>query len=72
MKLIQIDSEHYIIVDDSEIKEGDWHLKNDKLITRSYIIDENCKKITHSTEPLEDYTRADGKKNQSLCRNKPT
>ena len=53
MKLIKLSLDHYIVVDDSEIKEGDWHLKNDKLITRSHIIDETCKKITHSTQPIE-------------------
>ena len=52
-KLIKLSTDHYIMVDDSKIKEGDWHLKNDKLITRSHIIDETCKKITHSTQPIE-------------------
>ena len=26
MKLIKINTDHYVVVDDSEIKEGDWYL----------------------------------------------
>lgn len=62
MKLIKLNTDHYIIVDDSEIKEGDWCCN----IQRPYI--KQCqdfdviyynkrndvfKKITHSTQPLE-------------------
>jgi hypothetical protein len=84
-KLIKLSAIHYIIVDDSEIKEGDWmfnysgvkyneqvvsqctknaainwqqnmHINNETKSIRDCI-----KKITHSTQPLESYIRADGK-----------
>ena len=59
-KLIKLNDQHYIIVDDSEIKVGDWYLTfmNNKIIGEprkcsddSYNFS-NCKKITHSTQPL--------------------
>lgn len=55
MKLIKINTDHYIIVDDSEIKEGDWtyhHVKGiyEARVDGAYT---NQKKITHSTQPLE-------------------
>lgn len=62
MKLIKIKNE-YIIVDDSEIEKGDFKFcLDDKEITKylsrksieSDTLCENCKKITYSTEPLED------------------
>lgn len=72
-KLIKINTDHYIIVDDSEIKEGDYFI-SDKIIHQAEEIldcdnDGNkeihsknycnplklCKKITHSTQPLEQY-----------------
>lgn len=59
MKIIKINTDHYVVVDDSEIKEGDWLLD----ITDNTIWDchkdmpnslfPECKKITHSTQPLE-------------------
>lgn len=65
MKLIKLQPDHYIIVDDSEINEGDWVFnEKSKEIYPITIIEEVVyyeKKITHSTEPLEDYARADGK-----------
>jgi len=58
MKLIKLSEEHYIIVDDSEIKEGDWigfpNLK--KFVPVQYLggdLTGGEKKITHSTQPLE-------------------
>lgn len=62
-KLIKLSDEHYIVVDDSEIKEGDWYLCNDSII-KNYIVPTTegdmltndflkGKKITHSTQPLE-------------------
>ena len=75
--LIKISSDQYIVVDDSEIKEGDYYLftwggeqeiqifSNEQYADRenhNHLYTNACKKITHSTEPLEDYTRADGKK----------
>ena len=63
MKLIKINTNHYIIVDDSEIKEGDWYYwevtktiqiaKLDSL-NRLPKSSDGSKKITHSTKPLED------------------
>lgn len=59
MKLIKINTDHYIIVDDSEIKEGDYHFDFDKneIDTWKGNLYSNrlkCKKITHSTQPLSD------------------
>ncbi|XAI97336.1 hypothetical protein [Leptolyngbya phage Lbo-JY46] len=60
-KLIKLSDEHYIIVDDSEIKEGDYYLDNSVLKDKIYQMkyskwgeegQGNCKKITHSTQPL--------------------
>lgn len=60
MNLIKINPEHYVIVDDSEIKEGD--VVAEKLITGEYElfeihntndIDSSSQKvITHSTQPF--------------------
>ena len=57
MKLIKLSEQHYIVVDDSEIKEGDWYYDtNDKeslmpIYQRSQDpkFYSGCKKITHST-----------------------
>ena len=38
------------ITSDEEIKEGDWHFKNDKMVTKSHIIDDTCKKIILTTD----------------------
>lgn len=65
MKLIKLSAEHYIIVDDSEIKEGDYILMNWSIIRQCDYIDgymlidttqgkhhiSVCDKITHSTQP---------------------
>jgi hypothetical protein len=59
MKLIKINTDHYIIVDDSEIKEGDWVI--DSLGIRQVtsfagvmVVKDitHIKKITHSTQPF--------------------
>lgn len=58
MKLIKIAHDHYIIVDDSEIKMDDWYL-DDTNTARQAITEcesywthrKNYKKITHSTRP---------------------
>ena len=54
----KLSEEHYIVVDDSEIKEGDWigfpNLK--KFVPVQYLggdLTGGEKKITHSTQPLE-------------------
>ena len=61
MKLIKLKEDHYIVVDDSEIKEGDWYYwevtktiqiaKLDSL-NRLPKSSDGSKKITHSTQPL--------------------
>ena len=66
MKLIKLKNDHYIIVDDSEIKEGDWYYwevtktiqiaKLDSL-NRLPKSSDGSKKITHSTQPLEVYEK---------------
>jgi hypothetical protein len=38
------------ITSNEEIKEGDWHFKNDKMVTKSHIIDDTCKKIILTTD----------------------
>ena len=59
-KLIKISDSHYIVVDDSEIKENNWYCNN-KVLFLSEVFDEsnnpnqnkNNRLITHSTQPLE-------------------
>lgn len=58
MKLIKINTDHYVIVDDSEIKEGDWYISymSNKILQRNKLMDiveVMDKKITHSTQPLD-------------------
>jgi hypothetical protein len=57
MKLIQLTPEHYVIADDSAIKEGDCVVNgNNKIFqyTNESISGLNyCKKITHSTKELD-------------------
>lgn len=58
MKLLKFSEEHYIICDDSEIKEGDYVYSSDGWIFKRHI-DNPCQtifsifKVTHSTEPIE-------------------
>lgn len=79
MKLIKINNDHYVVVDDSPIKEGDYcttHLNVIDVgkIHNSYTIfnPQNkehldmvkcCKKITHSTLPLEQMKQP----NKEIC-----
>lgn len=66
MKLIKINKDHYVVVDDSEIQEGDWLLDTtDNTIWGCYkdmsiSLFPECKKITHSTQPLEKGTTIHG------------
>lgn len=79
-KLIKLSDTHYIVVDDSEIKEGDWCIATYLNPNEYYLVQATdirlgnvehgkqllfiynnfthevrfCKKITHSTQPLED------------------
>jgi hypothetical protein len=61
MKLIKLNTDHYVVVDDSEIKEGDYYVRTDTNLIFStlkgsnpHIIEKYCKKITHSTQPLSE------------------
>lgn len=62
MKLIKLSADHYVIVDDSEIKEDCYALHESPLGEREIVIaNGQCKldkRITHSTQPLE-YTTED-------------
>lgn len=55
-KMIKLSEEHYIIVDDSEIKEGDWSYfpfnKEISIASEEKGIHPDSKRITHSTQPL--------------------
>lgn len=60
IKLIKLSDQHFIIVDDSEIKEGDYYFHTlSKKVERAI----HCHgrkthpypKITHSTQPLEEF-----------------
>jgi hypothetical protein len=55
MTLKKLTQDHYIIVDDSEIKEGDWIFNEYQRQIDKFSIGRGvglCKKITHSTQPL--------------------
>lgn len=56
MNLIKLTNDHYVIVDDSEIKEGDWYIDDTNRIRQAVMGDglywavrNGYKKITHST-----------------------
>jgi len=53
-KLIKLE-EHFYIIDDSEIKKRDWVIDNNELrfAVENFPATNWCKKITHSTQPLE-------------------
>jgi hypothetical protein len=65
MKMIKLSEEHYIGVDESEIKEGDFVYSSDGGIFKRHI-DNPCQtifpisKITHSTQPIENLNGALG------------
>ena len=55
MKIIKIKEDHYVVVDDSEIKEGDYFYSIRNLTEKAiinYPSGEHIGKITHSTQPL--------------------
>lgn len=60
MKLIElIKDKHYIVVDDLEIKDEELYLSSDKKVLRftgrkilGDILPKECKRITHSTQPI--------------------
>lgn len=65
MKLIKIKEDHYVIVDHSEIREGDWCYD---IALGIFQASHNynayntnlCKKITHSTQPIEEFIDNEG------------
>ncbi len=70
MKLIKLSETHYIVVDDSEIKEGDFYVSRETNYATEpkerwvlYNLSSTTNgtkplKVTHSTEPLErDYSQ---------------
>lgn len=65
MKLIELTENHYIVVDDSEIKKHDWYFNHpNKEICQSFfnripLEFGKCKKITHSTKPIETLSNGD-------------
>ncbi len=73
-KLIKLSDTHYLIIDDSEIKEGEYAIHKNKEYREKYkqqpilcnksnclSIQEHWRKITHSTQPLEQhYSATDG------------
>jgi hypothetical protein len=58
MELIKINKDHYVIIDNLDIKEGDFFLNETTTIevgiSNYKSLSPKCKKITHSTKPLED------------------
>lgn len=52
MKLVKINTDHYVIVDDSEIKDGDWIYWEGKIVKAVDTSYWSAKKITHSTNIL--------------------
>lgn len=72
MKLIKLSESHYIIVDDSEIKIGDYAIHNNKEYREKYnelpilctesnclSIQEHWNKVTHSTFLINESTQPD-------------
>jgi hypothetical protein len=61
-KLLKLSDTPYIVVNDSEIKKGDWCVyKTGEII--QYLVKlntDNLRKITHSTEPIERYDHPAG------------
>lgn len=47
---VTIDGFDYYVSDELP-KKGDYHLKNDIMLTKSHVIDENCKKIIATNNP---------------------
>lgn len=63
MKMIKLSDTHYVVVDNSEIKESDHFVNQHNQISKCVKSledwlkdnDSTIKKITHSTKPLEQY-----------------
>ena len=82
MNLIKINTDHFVVVDDSEIREGDYYLftwggkqEIQRFFKEQYADRENhrhlydnaCKKITHSTQPLDCTCAINNRKLDSNC-----
>jgi len=53
MKIIKINTDHYIVVDENkDIEENCFTYKNGEIIEVSYLMQDNGDRITHSTQPL--------------------
>lgn len=65
MKMIELNEDHYIVVDDSEIKKHDWYFNHpNKEICQSFfnripLEFGKCEKITHSTKRIEKLDNGD-------------
>lgn len=63
--MIELNENHYIVVDDSEIKKHDWYFNHpNKEICQSFfnripLEFGKCEKITHSTKPIEKLSNGD-------------
>ena len=57
MKIVKINTDHYVIVDDSEIKKGDWVVGGTRTVVQCMypenVHHRDVKKITHSTHPMQ-------------------
>lgn len=56
MKLIKINEDHYVVVDETEIKEGDCVFNDYNKTIVKFSAGRGiglCKKITHSTQPID-------------------
>jgi hypothetical protein len=57
MELIKINTDHYIIVDDSKIEHNDWMQRNDEhpqaVANHRWDFEGKYRKVTHSTKELE-------------------
>lgn len=66
MRIIKITEDHFVLTDDSTIREGDWFVHNYNPIHYTVhfcdgdVDSYRCKKITHSTEPLDVKITEDG------------
>lgn len=57
MKLIKLNPDHYVVVDDSEIKKGDWIYNAEREPSILECVGKGSlrgwQKITHSTQPID-------------------
>lgn len=72
MKLKKLIEEHYIIVDESDIKDGEYCLSmlNEVVVFGKNFNQSLYRKITHSTEPIEGGTTFFQNRGDKLCYDK--